>query len=436
MNYRDINQALLQGQLTGEVLPQLQKLLTQKFVFDADFGLQELPLSPGVIFIRGPRQYGKSTWLQQKIAATINEFGPGSALYINGDAIRDRWHFVDELISVAQAFPNISCKRLFIDEITAIDDWEKGIKYVLDQGVLADILIITTGSKARDLRRGTERLPGRKGKLDRTNYIFTPISYAQFKDKCGDFFKQDTLNAYILSGGAPVAINALAETGILPEYVSSIISEWILGEIAATGRSRSSLLSLLEQLYKMALTPIGQAKLARESGLANNTIAQGYIEILADLMCVVPVRPYDFDKQHIIYRKECKFHFVNMLMAIVWHPKKPRTIHELNNLGEDLAAIYEWSVAQELWRSACIKDKDIPDQLLFWQTKNHEIDFVEPQTKNFIEVKYGSVNEFEFTWFRKIFPKSKMYVVNKRRFTTSICEGLTLEDFLLTHHKP
>lgn len=432
MNYQEINKALLTGDTSATVLPQLAKLNNIQFVFNADFGLADLPLEPGVIMIRGPRQYGKTTWLQQKIFQTIDEYGPGSALYINGDSIKDRWHFAEELSNIANAFPRkVCCKRLFIDEITAINDWEKAIKSIIDQGILDNVLIVTTGSKARDLRRGTERLPGRKGKLSRTSYVFTPISYKQFKDVCGKFFKKDTLSAYILTGGAPVAINALAEHNAIPEYITSIISEWVLGEMAASGRSRSSLLSLLEQLYKMALSPIGQAKLARESGLANNTVAQGYIEILADLMCVVPSRQYDFNKNHVVYRKECKFHFVNMLMCITWHPKKPRTIQELNNLGVDLSAIYEWAVAQEIWRRACIYEKDIPEQLLFWQTKEHEIDFVVPNEEIFIEVKKGKASPLSFNWFNKIFAKQQLQVINSTSFDSKYITGVTLEEFLL-----
>jgi hypothetical protein len=73
----------------------------------------------------------------------------------------------------------------------------------------------------------------------------------------------------------------------------------------------------------MAATPIGQAKLAWESGLSNNTMAQGYIDLLADL----------------------------------------------KNLGEELGAIYEWAVAQEIWRRICISSADeLPEHIHFWQS--------------------------------------------------------------------
>jgi len=64
-----------------------------------------------------------------------------------------------------------------------------------------------------DLRRSTERLPGRKGKLARITYLFTPISYREFKRHCGKQLKEKTLAAYLLSEGSPITCTELATTG-------------------------------------------------------------------------------------------------------------------------------------------------------------------------------------------------------------------------------
>ena len=57
-------------------------------VFELDFGLSTIPTEPGIFLIRGPWQYGKSTWLEQQLKETIKTFGPGSAFYLNGDEIK------------------------------------------------------------------------------------------------------------------------------------------------------------------------------------------------------------------------------------------------------------------------------------------------------------------------------------------------------------
>lgn len=430
-----INQELILGNVTRPgVLPHIDNLENVPFVFQHDFGLKELPLEPGIIIIRGPRQYGKSTWLENQIRLTIKQFGPGSALYLNGEEIRDCQDLIAQILMLKELFsPAVVVRRLFIDEITAIQDWQKAIKRLVDAGDLKSILLVTTGSKATDLRRGIERLPGRKGKLVRTNYIFTPLAYREFLDKCQDTFKSDALYAYILSGGSPIGINELATTGRIPEYVSSIITDWIYGEFAASGRSRSHLLAVLQSLYRMAGTPIGQAKLARESGLANNSVAHRYIELLSDLMTVLPAYPYDAEKKITLFRKPCKYHFINVLAALCWHPQKPRTIEELKGLGEGLGVVFEWVVAQEIWRKICINaTEDLPDHLNFWQSKEHEIDFVLSESRQYLEVKAGNSSPTNFIWFLQGFPKSELTVINKKSFTTAKIQGITFEDFLLS----
>lgn len=429
-----INQSLIAGEIDRPgVLPHRDQLKTIPFVFEADFGLPLLPTEPGVIFIRGPRQYGKSTWLEEQIAITIQSFGAGSALYLNGDELLDYRDLHQQIRAVIGLFsPKTGIKRLFIDEITAVENWQKAVKRLLDAGELRDILLISTGSKASDLRRGVERLPGRKGKLDRTNYIFTPISFTAFREKCEPIFRSDTFWAYLLCGGSPVGANALAATGTLPEYVIAIATDWILGEFAASGRSRSHVLAVLQSLYRTAGTPVGQSKLARESGLANNTTAQGYIELFADLMTVVPSYPYDPDKKISIYRQPCKYHFINLLVAISFHPQKPRTIEALKHMGKDLGPLLEWLVAQEIWRQQCIiHGGDLPDHLNFWQSKEHEIDFVLPEASLYLEVKSGKTSASEFMWFAKTFKNQTLTVVSQSVFESMKTQGITFEDFLI-----
>ncbi len=435
MDNQQINQHLLQGDIhKAGVLPHIDSLKSMAFVFEQDFGLDILPREPGVLLIRGARQYGKSTWLEQQIMQTIQDFGAQTALYLNGDEMRDYTQLIQEIRLLIPLFsPRAKIKRLFIDEITAVPNWEKAIKRLIDAGELKDILLVTTGSKASDLRRGIERLPGRKGKLARTNYMFTPIAYKTFKEKCGGVFQEDTLWAYLLSGGSAVAANELASTHRLPEYIVSIISDWILGECAATGRSRAHLLAILQSIYRTAGTPVGQAKLARESGLSNNTVAQGYIELLSDLMTLMPAFPYDPDKKISLFRKPCKYHFVNVLMALCWHPKKPRTVEALKGLGEDLGPIFEWAVAQEIWRKHCIAGEvDGMDHLNFWQSKEHEIDFVIPKQGLYVEVKSGAYRPHNFVWFLKSFQAEHLTVINQQSFETDRIRGISLEDFLLT----
>jgi len=432
MDLKTTNAMLSSGDIDAVGLfPHLDRLQDARYIFKTEFGLDTLPIEPGILLIRGARQYGKSTWLEQQLRNTIVEFGPGSAFYLNGDDIADHNALevaIDDLITAYRK--DAPVRRLFIDEITSVENWETTLKRMADKGKFARILVVTTGSKATDLRRGAERLPGRKGKLARSNYLFAPISFKEFHRVCGSKLGKKALLTYLISGGSPIACAELTIHGYIPEYVIELVRDWIEGEIARSGRNRSSLVNIMSVLHRLGSSPVGQAKLAREAALANNTIAQGYIEILNDLACVIPSYPWDQHRKILILRKPCKYQFTNLLAAIAYHPARIRSVADFLSLGEREQGIwYEWLIAQEILRLEAIKGTRLLDPLSFWQNSENEIDFV-VNSEQFIEVKRGKCSPHEFSWFPRQFPGEQLAVVSSSQFETDFVQGILFEDFL------
>ncbi len=434
MDMHEVNVALGAGNISDPgVLPKLDELREQPFVMDTSFGIEELPEAPGLLLVRGARQYGKSTWLQQQIAATVGRYGPGSAFWIDGDELRDADALVEAIRGVLPAYAaQARVRRLFIDEITAIRDWQNGLKRLLDRGELKRVLVVTTGSKAADLRRGAERLPGRKGALARTSYIFTPVSYTEFRRVAAPHMSpSEVLPAYLLSGGSPCASASLAVQGHLPDHVLEMVRDWVYGEVSASGRSRPMMVGVMDCLMRFAGTPVGQSKLAREAGLANNTVAGGYVDLLSDLMSVASCFAWDESHRRLNRRRPCKFHVTNLLVAAVWHPGRLRRPADFHALGAvDQGGLIEWLVAQELFRRAALRGEEFPEVMSFWQSGEHELDFV-LAPDHFVEVKRGRTGPLDFTWFPKCFPKGRLTVLSESRFETDRIHGITLEDFLL-----
>jgi predicted AAA+ superfamily ATPase len=108
--------------------------------------------------------------------------------------------------------------------------------------------------------------------------------HAQFRAELG----VDTWKAYLLSGASPIAATEIRQRERVPEYFFEIIRDWIIGEIVRSGRSRQFLLALMRTLFAQGGSRTGYLKLARESGLANNTLAAEYVEQLSDLLAVIP----------------------------------------------------------------------------------------------------------------------------------------------------
>ena len=105
MNVEQANESLALGRLDiPGLFPRLEALQDAPARFRVDLGLDPLPEEPGVILVRGARQYGKSTWMEGAIRETVQEHGPGSAFLIDGDYIRDADHLTNEVSRLAGAF--------------------------------------------------------------------------------------------------------------------------------------------------------------------------------------------------------------------------------------------------------------------------------------------------------------------------------------------
>ena len=429
----EMNQALSAGRVDEPgVLPKLDQLRQAPIVFRQEFGLGGLPEEPGTILIRGARQYGKSTWLQLMIEQTIRTFGGGTAFTIDGDEVRDRDDLRDRIRTLIPLYrADAPVRRLFIDEITAVTGWELVLKLLIDRNELSRVLVVTTGSHAGDLRHGSERLPGRKGRLGRSSYIFCPVSYAEFVGKAeGRLEPDDLVSAYMLSGGSPIACAELLVGGRVPDFVNELVRDWVYGSFARAGRSRASLLGVLECLFRFAGTPVGQAKLAREAGLANNTVAAEYIDSLADLLAVGLSHPWDASASRPNRRRPAKFHFTNTLVAAAWHPLHPRTPADVRSMPrERQGELFEWAVAQELFRRAAIRGDELPELLPHWSSKEHELDFV-TGPESFIEVKAGKTTPLEFAWFPRVLPNGRLTVVSDSSYETDRIRGVTMDAFL------
>lgn len=438
MDVNQRNRLFSAGDLDREDLwPKATEYEEQPRTFRFSFGLDDLPAQPGIILIRGPRQYGKSTWLELQLRRTLQDYGPGSAYFLNGDDLEDHEELEARLLALLPLFkPRAGVKRLFIDEISAVPNWARALKRVADRGEIRDVLIVTTGSKATDIRRGSERLPGRKGRLARTEYLFTGISYKDFYTQFHEDFGDDAWIAYLLSGGSPVAAKEIWQTGRIPEYFFEMIRDWIVGEIVKSGRSRQFLIALMRTLFQQAGSRTGYLKLARESGLANNTIAAEYVEQLSDLLSVIPSSQWDADRDVPIQRKPAKFHFINLSVALSFSPDRMTRVEDFRRLSsQDQSKWMEWLVAQELVRRQAIAGAEAPETLWFWASKEHEIDFVDAQ-RHLYEVKVGQAGPLDFEWLSRVLPKRRLLVIGRSEFRTASIKGITIHQFLLADGLP
>ena len=204
----------------------------------------------------------------------------------------------------------------------------------------------------------------------------------------------------------------------------------MLGECAASGRDRSSLLAVVEAVLRRGGTPVSQASLARDAGLANNTVAAGYLELLADLLFLGRSHAWDESRKIAVRRRPAKRPPVNLLAAVAFDRARLRSVDDFLALPDDeKGKWWEWLVAQEIWRRAARRGEPVPEDLLHWRTKEREIDFVvDPDL--LVEVKRGEARALDYSWFPRSFPDARLRIVTRTPFAAGRIRGWTMADLL------
>ena len=138
-----------------------------------------------VYTLRGPRQVGKTTLAKLQIKKFLDGgVHPLCILYCVMDMTQDP----RDVVNVIETYMEQIARRapegrryLFLDEISSVPDWQKGIKWLVDTGNLRGCTVLATGSHSIDLRNAAERLPGRKGDINGTHdKILMPMKFSEY----------------------------------------------------------------------------------------------------------------------------------------------------------------------------------------------------------------------------------------------------------------
>lgn len=163
----------------------LLELENQPLVYEHDLPF-ELDVD-GVYTLRGPRQVGKTTLLKRLVRELLEERGihPRCILYADVgataiDGENELQSFVRAFLEDAEQRDVCGRKYVLLDEVTGITDWGKAVRALGDRGQLRNTTVIATGSHALDVKRGGERAPGRRGRIDEPDWILMPLGFRDF----------------------------------------------------------------------------------------------------------------------------------------------------------------------------------------------------------------------------------------------------------------
>lgn len=127
------------------------------------------------LLIIGPRQVGKTTFMKLCVLDLINKnIPPKNILYFSCDSLSKK----EDLFELFEYFDGIAdkgmAKYIFLDEITAIQDWNTSLLALFNSGYFTGNFVYVTSSSYLALKK--ELLPGRN--IDKI--IFYPLNFREY----------------------------------------------------------------------------------------------------------------------------------------------------------------------------------------------------------------------------------------------------------------
>lgn len=294
--------------------PHLRMLQNLPFVFSSPL-LEALPAGkPGIYSVTGGRQLGKTTLLKQWMHRLIRQgVEPGAITYITGELIDDHHSLVAVLSEILGA-PLSGVRYIFIDEITFVRGWERGIKYLADAGLLSEVVLLLTGSDTVLIRDVRMQLPGRRGTSDQGDFHLFPLSFFDVLKltetllsgrldelERGAPLLQDeekilrrALDRYLLTGGFLTAINDLADSTardpVIRPATYRIYSDWIRGDVLKRGKQERYLREVISAVIRRLGSQVTWNNLAADLSIDHPATVADYVAVLErmDVIGLIP----------------------------------------------------------------------------------------------------------------------------------------------------
>jgi hypothetical protein len=399
--------------------------------------------------LRGPRQVGKTTLLMLKIREMLKSGVDARRIFYwacdQVEGFEKLSSIISGYVDWARRFSNDRL-YLFLDEVSAVKDWQRSIKYLYDTGKLKDCLVLLTGSHSLDLAKAAESLAGRRGEVDKitdkipdkillgakfSEYVETrsspllsvlrdlrlfsmqnrmqvirslsegrvPRSIYALEPYLKDL--QGLLEDYLLTGGVPRAVNNYISQGAIPEIVYSDYVSLILRDILRWGGNEAFLRQIMQRVIETLSSQVSWNALKDETEISTHDTVRWYVDVLKNSFVVSYVHQLDRDKEAPYYRKAKKICFNDPFIfhALRWWALGRRdpfqeSIGFLKN-SENVSKLVECLVCNHLIRFLFNMEPssqfDYTTKLFWWESsKKREVDFVAKSGEAFlpIEVKY------------------------------------------------
>jgi predicted AAA+ superfamily ATPase len=287
--------------------PHLRLLTRQPLVFESKLLDSFMTLEAGVYIVSGGRQVGKTTLLKQWMLRLLqHKTLPENIAYITGELIDDHHGLVREISDLLKDVTG-DLFYLLLDEVTYIKEWDRGIKYLLDTGVLEKTVLMVTGSDTILIEEARTRLPGRRGKARQLDFHLYPLSFFESVALKGAFNStqheqlQDNQSTpdpalteqlfmlfdhYLIHGGFLTAINDWHQTQSISYSTLRTYSDWIRGDVRKRGKNEQYLIEICTAIIKHYGSQITWNNLAKDLSIDHPKTVADYVSILSSMNAV------------------------------------------------------------------------------------------------------------------------------------------------------
>ena len=374
-------------------------------------------LPPGRIsIVRGPRQVGKTTELKLLVKDLIaSGIPPRSIAYYPCDDVihfRELMDLIREFVKTLRVQDMFG--YLFLDEITMVKDWARAVKSLADSGELERVYLLLTGSSAVEIKRGYERMPGRRaGGVD---LAFLPMGFGDFcrafglapsqpclMELVGDesgfaMFEMESitrrdrymqlLDAYLQWGGFPAVVAELVKGKTVGSETIGVYRSVMFSEFEKQRRSIPLFMGLMRKLYRVLGVPVSYNALTQDTGCRSNAVVQDYLGIFSGAFLGFEVPCIDLVHRRPFPKREKKFYAIDPIVWKITAEHAGLPVAQKAALAEQAAAAHLVRPLANRWASL----GSLEGLYYFRSRKGNEVDFVllyTPGDTPFgVEVKY------------------------------------------------
>ncbi len=383
-----------------------------------------------VYSLRGPRQVGKTTLIKLQIRAFLLGYkDPWNIFYYAFDidnTPKDLVNIIKNYLDNTRRQRGNRRTYLFLDEVSSIKDWQKGIKRLWDQNRLENCTIVATGSHSIDLKMSNEKLPGRRGITDDAyDKIMPPMKFSEYVacidpklrkiitkrftrptriaifQKLTQFEidkKLDDLQAYLpdlnryledymLTGGIPKVIDEYLKRKNIRESIYTTYLDSILGDLSSLNRNQTFFRQLAGNIVTSIGWPASWHSLQKDTDIGSVNTVSEYVSTLRDMFVLSVFYQYDSKRKHALFEKEKKifFHdpfFLHALNAWINSQKPFDLCQTLVKDPTNQGTLVESIIGDHLIRLAFgMSEKkqtfDYSNVLFYWKyEKDKEVDFI------------------------------------------------------------